>query len=133
MTWPPLGVYFSALDSRFSRIWFRRILSMITCSCLRPLLYTSKTVESEKGKGTTFTVNLELHVSEQEIDQNFWKNHGITRILAVDDEEVICQNIAISSSSPRISALISLSSATRMCIPFRMLCSSFRSAGCSGS
>ncbi|MCM1104329.1 MAG: response regulator [Clostridium sp.] len=50
-------------------------------------------VESEKGKGSTFTVDLDLHISEQEIDQNFWKKNGITRMLTVDDEEVICQNV----------------------------------------
>ncbi len=52
-------------------------------------------VESEKGKGSKFTVELNLQISEHEIDQSFWKNHGITRLLAVDDEEVICQNIQL--------------------------------------
>ncbi|MCI8418201.1 MAG: response regulator [Lachnospiraceae bacterium] len=53
-------------------------------------------VESEKGKGSTFTVDLELHISEQAMDQGFWKKHGITRLLVVDDEEVICQNVRMT-------------------------------------
>ncbi|MDE7219519.1 MAG: response regulator [Oscillospiraceae bacterium] len=53
-------------------------------------------VESEKGKGSTFTVDLELPISEQSIDQDFWKKNGITRLLAVDDEEVVCQNIQMA-------------------------------------
>lgn len=53
-------------------------------------------VESEKGKGSKFTVALELQISEQETDQNFWSDHNITKILVVDDEEVIGQNVQIS-------------------------------------
>ena len=53
-------------------------------------------VESEKGKGSTFTVDLELHISEHAIDHNFWQKQGIRRILTVDDEEVICQNIQLA-------------------------------------
>lgn len=74
-------------------------LGMAITKNLLDLMGGTISVESEKGKGTTFTVNLELHISEQEIDQNFWQNHGITRILAVDDEEVICQNIQITMES----------------------------------
>ena len=53
-------------------------------------------VESEKGKGTVFTVDLNLQINEQEIDQSFWKKQGITRLLVVDDEEVIGQNIQLT-------------------------------------
>ncbi len=53
-------------------------------------------VNSEKGKGSTFTVDLELQISNHAVDQDFWKKNGITRILAVDDEEVICQNIQMA-------------------------------------
>ena len=28
--------------------------------------------------------------------RNFWKEHGLTRLLAVDDEEVVCRNIQIA-------------------------------------
>ena len=52
-------------------------------------------VKSEKGKGSTFTVELSLYISERTDDRSFWKEHGITKLLAVDDEEMICQNIRL--------------------------------------
>ncbi|MCM1055571.1 MAG: response regulator [Bacteroides sp.] len=71
-------------------------LGMAITKNLIDLMGGTIAVESEKGKGSKFTVDLNLHISEQEIDHSFWKNHGITRILAVDDEEVICQNIQMT-------------------------------------
>ena len=54
------------------------------------------TVESKKNQGSTFTVELNLRISEQAVDHDFWRNHGITRLLTVDDEEVTCQNVQMS-------------------------------------
>ncbi len=53
-------------------------------------------VESEKGKGSTFTVDLDLPISEQAVDHHFWQKNGITRLLTIDDEEVICQNVQMA-------------------------------------
>ena len=89
-------------------------LGMAITKNLLDLMGGTISVESEKGKCTTFTVNLELHVSEQEIDQNFWKNHGITRILAVDDEEVICQNIQITMESTGVQVEYALNGHTAL-------------------
>ena len=52
------------------------------------------TVESELGKGSKFTVELELAIAagEQE-DGDFWRAHGVTRVLVVDDEEDVCMDI----------------------------------------
>ncbi len=52
-------------------------------------------VESEQGKGTTFTVDLELQITEKESSSQFWEERGIDRMLVVDDEEVVCQNIVL--------------------------------------
>ena len=52
-------------------------------------------VDSEKDKGSTFTVELSLFISEQDFDHSFWEENGIKKVLAVDDEEVICQNILL--------------------------------------
>ena len=71
-------------------------LGMAITKNLLDLMGGSITVESEKGKGSTFTVDLELHISEQAMDQDFWKKNGIARILTVDDEEVICQNVQMA-------------------------------------
>lgn len=71
-------------------------LGMAITKNLLDLMGGTISVKSKKGEGSTFTVDLNLPISEQEIDQNFWKNHGITRLLAVDDEEVICQNIRLT-------------------------------------
>lgn len=71
-------------------------LGMAITKNLLDLMGGTIAVESEKGEGTTFTVELNLQISEQEIDRNFWKKHGITRVLAVDDEEVVCRNIQLA-------------------------------------
>ena len=51
-------------------------------------------VSSKLGEGSTFTVELELRVQEQEEDPGFWEQHGILRMLAADDDEDICRDIA---------------------------------------
>ena len=52
-------------------------------------------VASEVDKGTLFTVELELRIPDQTSDGQFWEEHGIRRILAVDDEPYILDNIRI--------------------------------------
>ncbi len=50
-------------------------------------------VTSEINKGTTFIVDLELRIKEQDIDPDFWKKHNVTNLLVVDDDEEICVGI----------------------------------------
>ncbi len=50
-------------------------------------------VASELDKGSIFTVELELRIADQEEDALFWKNHGVTRILVVDDDEDVRESI----------------------------------------
>lgn len=50
-------------------------------------------VQSTLGQGSTFTVEMELQVGNEEKDDNFWIRHCITRLLVADDEEDICKNI----------------------------------------
>ncbi len=71
-------------------------LGMAITKNLLDLMGGNISVISEKGEGSVFTVELELHISEQEMDQNFWHSNGISRILVVDDENVICQNIQMT-------------------------------------
>lgn len=52
-------------------------------------------VESELGKGSTFTVELELAVAEHidSDDETFWTEHNIVEVLVVDDEEEVCLDV----------------------------------------
>ena len=84
-------------------------LGMAITKNLLDLMGGSIFVESEKGLGSVFTVDLELPVSEQAEDQDFWPRNGIARILAVDDEEVICQNIQISMEATGVTVDCALS------------------------
>ncbi|MCI8454347.1 MAG: response regulator [Lachnospiraceae bacterium] len=71
-------------------------LGMAITKSLLDLMGGNISVESEKDRGTTFTVDVELAISGQAIDQSFWQTHGIIRLLAVDDEEAVCQNIQLT-------------------------------------
>lgn len=51
-------------------------------------------VESEKGKGSVFTVELELTIADDTDVREFWRLHNINRMLVVDDEESVCKNVA---------------------------------------
>ena len=79
-------------DSTTSRIQGTG-LGMAITKKLVDLMGGNITVQSELNKGTTFTVELELHICERDIDEQFWKKNGIFRTLVVDDEEDICKNI----------------------------------------
>lgn len=50
-------------------------------------------VESEKGKGSVFTVKLEFMLADNENSVEFWKEHHISHMLMVDDEQDICENV----------------------------------------
>ena len=71
-------------------------LGMAITKNLLDLMGGRISVESQKGKGSKFTVELELHISEEAMDHGFWQKSGISRLLAVDDEEVICQNVQLT-------------------------------------
>lgn len=71
-------------------------LGMAITKNLLDLMGGTIEVKSKKGEGSTFIVELNLQINEEAIDQDFWKNYGITRLLAVDDEEVVCQNIQLN-------------------------------------
>lgn len=50
-------------------------------------------IQSELGKGSVFTVDLIFSVPQEKNDDNFFVNHGITRVLVGDDEKDITDNI----------------------------------------
>nr|WP_304710123.1 ATP-binding protein [uncultured Acetatifactor sp.] len=50
-------------------------------------------VSSEVGKGSIFRVELEFRIPERQADRQFWKESGISGILAVDSDVQCCENI----------------------------------------
>lgn len=50
-------------------------------------------VFSEVDRGSLFQVDLELRIPSEQSDARFWKDSGITRILAVDDSADTCRSI----------------------------------------
>ena len=62
-------------------------LGMAITKNIVDLMGGSICVESELGKGTTFTLDLELAAADQARDDGFWPRHGITRLLVADGEE----------------------------------------------
>ena len=68
-------------------------LGMAITKSLVDLMGGSIKVTSRLGEGSTFTVELELHIQEQEDDPQFWTDCGLKRMIVADDKEEDCQNI----------------------------------------
>ena len=73
-------------------------LGMAITKNLVELMGGSIQVESQLGRGSTFTVELELRVAEKEKDPRFWENHGIRRMIVADDDEYACKSVLSSMS-----------------------------------
>ena len=99
-------------------------LGMAITKSLVDLMGGSIKVTSKLGEGSTFTVELALRIQEQEDDPQFWKDCGLKRMLAADDEEAACQSIAKAMSQTGIEVDYAVSGEGA----FDMLCSA-REAG----
>ena len=71
-------------------------LGMAITRSLVKLMGGQVSVQTQKGKGSTFTVELELQVSDEMGNASFWEQNGILRILVVDDSAQVCRDIALS-------------------------------------
>ena len=52
-------------------------------------------VTSQVDRGSLFRVELEFRIPEDQSDQQFWVDNGVTGVLAVDGDPEICQNIQV--------------------------------------
>ena len=52
-------------------------------------------VFSEVNKGSLFRVDLELRIPSEQSDIQFWRDSGITRILAADNSAEVCKSITL--------------------------------------
>ena len=68
-------------------------LGMAITKNLVELMGGNISVESRLGEGTCFFLDLELRAAEEDENLRFWRQSGIRRILAVDDEEEFCLSV----------------------------------------
>ncbi len=68
-------------------------LGMAITKNIVELMGGSITVHSNPGQGSIFTIDLELQTVAGEPDKEFWKEHGITRMLVADDMEDVCVDV----------------------------------------
>lgn len=84
---------FERMDANMSREIQGTGLGMAITKNLVDVMGGDISVKSELGKGSTFTVELDFQTQNIDDKKDFWKKHGIGRILLVDDEEDISINI----------------------------------------
>lgn len=116
-------------------------LGMAITKNIVDLMGGSICVESELGKGATFTLDLELAAADQARDDSFWPRHGITRLLVADGEEAACQSVrsaleeagleaACAASGPQAVALAERAAAQGR--PFHLILLDWRLPGMDG-
>lgn len=67
-------------------------LGMAITNSLVQMMGGTISVDSEEGKGSVFTITLRLQGANQD-QGDFWSNHGIRRILVIDDDVQECTKI----------------------------------------
>ncbi len=78
-------------------------LGMAITKNLVDLMGGKISVKSRKDAGSEFTIELELRISDYDVDNEYWTKHGITKLLVVDDEEVIGQNVMVAMEGTGVS------------------------------
>ncbi|MCM1127660.1 MAG: response regulator [Lachnospiraceae bacterium] len=86
-------------------------LGMAITKSLVELMNGSIKVTSRLGEGSTFEVELELHIQEKEEDPEFWDKHSVARMIVADDDENICKDIVKKMSATGVEIQYSVSGA----------------------
>ncbi len=68
-------------------------LGMTITKSLVDLMKGSIKVESRRGEGSVFTVELELRNQKREDDTEFWIKHNVKRMIVADADEEVCCDI----------------------------------------
>lgn len=91
-------------------------LGMAITKSLVKLMGGQISVQTQKGEGSTFTVDLELQLSDATDNESFWEQNNIAKILVVDDSEQVCRDIALSMKKYGVQVIYALSGekATRL-------------------
>lgn len=66
-------------------------------------------VESRLGEGSTFTVEVELRIDEETVNNEFWEEYGIHKTLVVDDDESVCLNVTDALKGAGLEAQFAMS------------------------
>ena len=78
-------------------------LGMAITKSLVDMMGGTITVDSKLGGGSTFVVELELRIQEQEDDPKFWSSRQITRMIVIDDDDEVCRNIVKTMTGAGVS------------------------------
>ncbi|MDE7440318.1 MAG: response regulator [Clostridia bacterium] len=84
-------------------------LGMAITKNLVDLMSGTISVKSKQGFGSTFTVELELRIDDDDVNNGFWEDAGISRTLVVDDDEDICKNVTAALADAGMDASYVLS------------------------
>ena len=80
-------------------------LGMAITKSLVDLMGGDIKVDSKPGAGTTFTVELELRIQDQEDDESrFWAEHRIRRIIVADDDVELCAGVTAAMARVGVTA-----------------------------
>lgn len=84
-------------------------LGMAITKNLIDLMSGSISVKSKQGVGSTFVVELELRIDNEDVNNEFWQEVGISRTLVVDDDEDICKTVTAALADAGMNAVYALS------------------------
>ena len=84
-------------------------LGMAITKNLVDLMSGTISVQSKQGVGSTFIVELELRIDDEDVNNEFWKEVGIARTLVVDDDEDICKSVTAALADAGMDASYVLS------------------------